>query len=352
MRKFAKTAPLCVLLVCCTACGLVTSSVDADKSIEVRKHGTIKVGAVAPATGPTYWTMVERGARCAATRSAEVEFQWNSVRAPTDVREQADLLRDQIEVSDAIAYAPADPKSLAPVTEHAKSEGVAVSNFDTGTAPQPGGIPLFTTDNFVAAREAGRFVTGAPADVPTSGEVGVLDFQPGTEANKQRVAGFIAELGNDNRFHVVARRSSQDDVAIGRSGAQDMLRQHPNLSTIFATSRAATMGAAEAVQRAGKAGQVVVVGWGGAPEQIGAVQEGIVHGLVVQNPFRMGFDAVTAVIDRIREGKFSSDEDTRAMVVHQDNLGSPEVTDLLDPTCTHLPPGVRVDEDPGSDDAE
>jgi ribose transport system substrate-binding protein len=58
----------------------------------------------------------------------------------------------------------------------------------------------------------------------------------------------------------------------------------------------------EAVRRAGRAGEIVIVGWDTAPDELEAVEEGTVTALVAQNPFRMGYDGVNAAVEMIREG--------------------------------------------------
>jgi hypothetical protein len=47
-------------------------------------------------------------------------------------------------------------------------------------------------------------------------------------------------------------------------------------------------------------GKIVMVGWDAAPDEIAALKSGEISALIVQNPFRMGFDSVVAMTEHIR----------------------------------------------------
>ena len=83
------------------------------------------------------------------------------------------------------------------------------------------------------------------------------------------------------------------------------------------------LGAAEAVRQAGKAGDITIVGWDGNPKEVEAVRDGLVSTLVVQNPFRMGYDGVNAAVEIIREGKTVQGGDTGVTFVTKDNVDDP-----------------------------
>ncbi len=65
----------------------------------------------------------------------------------------------------------------------------------------------------------------------------------------------------------------------------------------------------------------------------------MVTALVAQNPFRMGFDGVNAVVSAIREGEQPKSGDTGATLVTQENLNDEEVLVVLKPSCENPPTG-------------
>jgi ribose transport system substrate-binding protein len=67
------------------------------------------------------------------------------------------------------------------------------------------------------------------------------------------------------------------------------------------------------------------------------VREGVISALVVQNPFRMGYDGVNAAVKMVRQGVQVQGQDTGATIVTKDNLNDPKVQSVLNPTCENPP---------------
>ena len=91
------------------------------------------------------------------------------------------------------------------------------------------------------------------------------------------------------------------------------------------------------MRRAGRTGEVIIVGWDTAPDELEAVEEGTVTALVAQNPFRMGYDGVNAAVEMLREGTQVEGADTGSTLVTQDNLNDSEVEAVLNPSCDNPP---------------
>ena len=118
---------------------------------------------------------------------------------------------------------------------------------------------------------------------------------------------------------------------------RDILTAHPDLNGIFAANEPGVVGAVQAVRQAGKAGKIVIVGWDAAPDEVKGVQNGEISALVVQNPFRMGFDSVNAIVKKIRQGTAPQSEDTGVTFVTKSNINDPKVKSLLTPSCSNPP---------------
>jgi ribose transport system substrate-binding protein len=67
------------------------------------------------------------------------------------------------------------------------------------------------------------------------------------------------------------------------------------------------------------------------------VEDGVISALVVQNPFRMGYDGVNAAVKIVREGATVEGQDTGATIVTRDNLEDEEVQSVLNPSCENPP---------------
>ncbi len=236
---------------------------------------------------------------------------------------------------DGLVYAATDAKVLSQVTESAMQQDVTVVNIDSGTDPQPPEVPVFATDNVAAARKVPDLLAEELGE--DGGEVAFIPFQQGTSTNEQREKGFKEGMEQHPELELVAQQSSQSDYNTALRVTEDILTANPNLDAIFAANEPGVLGAAEAVRKAGKAGEIVIVGWDASPEEIKGVKDGVISSLVVQNPFRMGYDGVNAAVSMIREGTDVDSEDTGVTFVTKENVDKPEVQSVLNPSCDDPP---------------
>lgn len=302
------------------------------------ESGPLNLAVVPKAIGFDFWEQVRIGAECAASKLDDVDVQWDGVTAETDVTGQINLLQNFITQGvDGLVYAATDAKALAQVTEQAKDQDVTVVNIDSGTEPQPSDVPVFATDNVEAATKVPDLLA---QDIgKQGGDIAFIPFQAGTLTNQQREEGFKRGLEQHPELELVAEQSSQSDYNTGLRVTEDILTANPDLDGIFAANEPGVLGAAEAVRRAGKAGEVVIVGWDASPDEIKGVEQGLISALVVQNPFRMGFEGVNAAVQMIRQGKQVQSGDTGVTIVTKENLDDPEVQAVLNPSCENPPTG-------------
>ena len=87
-----------------------------------------------------------------------------------------------------------------------------------------------------------------------------------------------------------------------------------------------------ALREIGKAGgRVKMVGFDAGTQSIEDLEHGDVQGLIVQNPMRMGYEGVMAVVAAIRGEKVEPRVDTGVVLVTKENMQSDSVLPLLHP---------------------
>ncbi len=326
-----------ILAVTLAACGAQVRESGGGEGGGGSQEGPLRIAVVPKAVGFDFWEQVRIGAQCAAKEAggSEVDIQWDGVTAETNVSGQVDLLTNfATQGVDGMVYAATDAKVLADVSQNALDQGVTVVNIDSGTDPQPKQVPVVATDNVAAAEDATRLLI---EEMGGKGEVAFIPFQPGTATNDTRTEGFKNVLEDNPDVELVAEQSSQSDYNKALSVTEDILTANPGLDAIYAANEPGVLGAAEAVRSAGKEDDITIVGWDTAPDEVKAVEEGVVTALVAQNPFRMGYDGVNSAVKAIRGEGELKDIDTGATLVTQDNLDDPEVKAVLDPSCQNPP---------------
>lgn len=300
------------------------------------KKGPVRLAVVPKAVGFDFWEQVRVGAQCAASKQKDVKVQWDGVTVETDVNGQVNLLQNFVTQGvDGLVYAATDAKVLNQVTQNALDQGLTVVNIDSGTDPQPKQVPVVATDNVAAAERATELMAKELGD--KGGKVAFIPFQPGTATNDTRAKGFKNVMKKNSQLELVATQSSQSDYNTALRVTNDILTAHPDLDAIYAANEPGVLGAAEAVRQAGKAGDITIVGWDTAPDEIKGVKEGVITALVAQNPFRMGYDGVNSAVKNIRQGAKLQNIDTGAALITKDNVNDKEIKALLKPSCDNPP---------------
>nr|HPJ99743.1 substrate-binding domain-containing protein [Candidatus Hydrogenedentota bacterium] len=117
----------------------------------------------------------------------------------------------------------------------------------------------------------------------------------------------------------------------GMNVTQDMITANPNLAGIFAANEGGAIGAAQALRADGKAGEIKLVAFDASDEEIAALKEGVIQALVVQNPYKMGYEGVKAAVDHLEGRPVEKRIDTGVTVVSMENFDEPEIQNILNP---------------------
>ena len=330
MRPSALRAALALLATCAAAgCAVVK---DHKAAITLQPESPIHLAVIPKSVGLDYWSKVHAGAVCAASRMRGVQVTWNGVTDETDVVGQLNLLNNYIAQGvNGLVYAATDATAMSEVSTSAKKAGIKVVSIDSGTTPQPKNVPLIETNNVAAAKLAASQL--AKAVGPGGGKVAIIAFHAGSQTNDQRVQGFEAGLKKYPKLHLVGIQYSQNDYNTALTVTANILTANPDLKGIFAANESSDVGAVEAVRIAHRVGKVKIVGWDTSPDEVDGVKQGIVSGLISQDPFRMGYDGVRSAVAILRRQGSPKNEDTGAVMVTRANLNNPVVRQFTSPRC-------------------
>ncbi len=275
-----------------------------------------------------FWISVKAGAEAAAAE-LDARILWQGPARETEIDEQINIVQDMITRGvDGIVLAACDANALISVVEQADRAGIPVVMVDSDVNSD---IPksLVATDNI----EGGAIAVRVLADlIGGAGDVGLIPFVPGAATSELREQGFREELPKFPDVRLVAVNYSQSDAATGMNVTSDMLTAHPNIAGIFAANEPGAIGAAQALRTAGKVGDVKMVAFDASGEQLTALRDGVIQALLVQDPFKMGNEAVRAVVDAIQGNPVPKRVDTGVNVITQENIDDPDIQALLSGT--------------------
>ena len=309
-------------------CGKKTTDVGSQGDGAPRGGREVREIAVMPkATVAEFWLTVKAGAEKAAEESG-VKILWKGPAQETDVAGQIAILEDFVSQGiDGIVLAACDAKALVDPVKRAKEKGIPVVTIDSGLDPDVSDC-FVATDNVEGARKAAETLIEL---IGGEGEVGLLPFVPGAATSQLREQGFKEGIAGHPKVKLVATLYSQSDVGTAVRVTEDMLTANPGIRGIFAANEPGAMGCAQVLEERGLAGKIKLVAFDAADEEIAALEKGVIQALIVQNPFRMGYEGVLTCVKRLNGEPVEQRIDTGVTVVTKDNLSDPEIQKLLHP---------------------
>ena len=286
------------------------------------------VGVVPKGTNHIFWQTVHAGALAAADEF-DLEIIWNAPQLEVDTSRQISIVENLIARRvDGIVLAPVEEDALVGVVERAVSEGIPVSIFDSGIKTDKI-ISYVATNNYdagvMAARRMGKILGG-------KGKVGVIGFMPGSASTMDREAGFNDTIAREYPLiQNLGVRFPMADRARALAEAENMMTANPDLAGLFADNESSTDGTVRAVKQRNAAGKVKIVGFDASKELVDELKAGAIDSIVIQDPFKMGYESTKAVALYLSGEEPVREIDSGAYLVLRENVDTPEMHERLFP---------------------
>lgn len=292
-----------------------------------RSHRKV-IGVVPKGLAHLFWQSIHAGA-AAAGEEFGVDIQWNGPSLETEYSRQIQIIDAMIARRvDALAISPADQNALVQVVDRAMSQGIPVTIYDS-SLNSTNYTSYVATNNYaageLAARHLGKILGG-------KGKVAMLMHVPGSGSTLEREKAFDAVMAAEfPGISIVARQFGMSDRARAMAAAEDMFVAHPGLDAIFASAEPSTVGASQAIKSRGLTGKIKFVGFDSSDSLIEDLRAGVIDALVVQDPFKIGHEAVRTLVDKLNGKTPPKRIDCDATVVGAPDLARPEIQTLLRP---------------------
>jgi ribose transport system substrate-binding protein len=217
------------------------------------------------------------------------------VSAEFDSARQANQLDEFIvQKVDAIVVCPCDSRSVGASIAAANQAKIPVFTADIANLSPLGTVVThIASDNVQGGREAAKLIASA---LGGQGSVAVLSH-PEVASVSDRVKGFKEELGHHPGIRLVAELSAEGKRDKAVRVMEDLLQSQPDLQGVFAINDDTALGVLAAIESAGKAGRIRIVGYDATPEARTKIAAGLIHGDVIQDPKRIGELTLRAIHD-------------------------------------------------------
>jgi ribose transport system substrate-binding protein len=283
-------------------------------------------------TTSNYWQIVLAGARKAG-KDLGVNVPELGAQSESDISGQISILENAVsEKPAAIVISPTEFKALGkPIDEAAKK--IPIIGIDSA-ADSKAFTSFLTTDNV----QGGRIAADGLAEGITAkygkaeGDVALITSLPGVGSLDQRAKGFKEVLAAKYPgLKLVADKVADGQATTGLNIMTDLITANPNLRGVFASNLIMAQGAGQAIAENKKADAIKLIGFDSDDKLIGFLKDGTIYALVVQDPYRMGYDGIKTALGVSKGEKVAKDVDTGANLITKANMTGEKQNALLNP---------------------
>ena len=264
-----------------------------------------------------------------AARDFNVDVLWNGPREETEFSRQIEIVDSMVaQHVDGLAISATDHTALVAPVRRAMQAGIPVTVFDSGL-DITGYVTFVATDNYgagvTAAEKLAELLHGR-------GKVAELMHKPGGMSTGDRERAFEATMASQfPAIRIVDRRYGMADRAKSRDAAENILTAHPDLDGMFASAEANSLGAIQAIEARGMSGQIKLITFDFSDEHVAALKAGTINVMLVQDPYRIGYEAVHSLVMKLNGQPPPKQIDLKARVIVKQDLARPEIQALLFP---------------------
>lgn len=293
----------------------------------------LKLAVIPKGTTHEFWKAIHAGAEAAAVEEG-CKIEWRGPLKEDNKDEQIKIVDDFINQKvDGIVLAPLDDTAMRTPVDDAQKAGIPVVIIDSDVKTDTY-VSFVATDNEKGGYDGGKKLAEL---LGGKGKVVMLRYQEGSASTMNREKGFLKAMAETPGIQVVSsdrHGGATTESAFAESqNLLNPLKKGDGLSIdgIFCPNESTTFGMLRALQDGGFAGKVKFVGFDSSPKLVDGMRAGHIHGLVLQNPYKMGYEGVKTMLAHIKGTKVERRVDTGVAVVTPENMDQEEMKKLLAP---------------------
>ncbi len=300
-----------------------------------KKPREVTIAVIPMGTTHEFWKSIHAGAETAAREAGGVKIVWKGPLREDDRDEQVRIIEDFVAARvSAIMLSPMDDRTFIRPVMEAKSAGIPTILVNSSLEGDSH-VSFVATDNYrggaLAAEHMGKITGG-------KGKIIIIRLNEGDVTTMERVKGFRETIAAKFPGIVIVSENQYAGVTTEsafRTG-ENLFNRYPDVTALFTPNESSTFGFLRVLQDRGIAGKIWFVGFDSSEKLIEAMKKRELHGLVIQNPFAMGYIGVKTTLAHLRGEPVEKRIDTGVILASPDNMDDPEVAKLLKPDLSML----------------
>ncbi|HTO34302.1 MAG TPA: substrate-binding domain-containing protein [Pararhizobium sp.] len=252
-----------------------------------------------------------------AQTGSDVQIDYSAPQQ-ADVVQQNQILESSIATRpDGIAIDLLDASGNRASLEEAIGQEIPVTIFDS-VPPADMNLTSIGNDFCEQANIAARRLVELLGE---KGEVAIMMGVPSAPNHAIRAECHQKIFDQYPNMKVVATGIDNDDIETAQKQAAAIMQANPNLKGWVASDAAGPIGIGQAIQEAGKVGQVTLVGLDDLPEMLQLIRDGVADSSSSTKPEMQGYWAVMTMWQKAIGLDTPKYIDTGIAILNKDNVG-------------------------------
>ena len=343
------------------------------QGLNLEKGSSISI--IGRGSSSAYWKAVQEGAKQAVADintnlgykgNDKVKLVYSAPETENDVDDQVNILDEELaRYQVAVGIAAVDSGACEVQFDLAAENGIPIVAFDSGTDYQ-NIVSMIDTDNTTAAATAASKLCNS---IGESGQILVIAHDSKSTSSEEREQGFVQEVEKNDPNVTVAEIWHLDDLdAISKeinadsseknsqetadnvqkaeeenadsrdtqTAQQDaikyLLEKYPDVKGIFATNETVAdlvVNVLDSMDKTTGEDRIKVVSFDGGEDQMKLLEDGKIDGLIVQNPYGIGYATVVACARAVLGQGNEATVSTGYTWVTKDNMNKDSIKKML-----------------------
>lgn len=295
-----------------TALGALALSVASTGAALAASHAKTSACLITKNNTNPFFVKMKEGAEAKA-KEAGIDLQSYAGKVDGDAGPQITAIENCMAAGAKGILITASNDSVVPALKKARQAGILVIALDTPLADADAQDMTFATDNFEAGLLIGKWAKAKLGDAAKDAKIGMLDInKDNISVDVQRDTGFLVGfgievpnlkvMGSETDPRVIGHESSGANPEGGVKSVENLLAKEPNMNVVYTINEPAAEGAYQALKKAGKEKDVLIVSVDGGCPGVASVKSGVIGATSQQYPLLMASKGIEAIAAFAKDG--------------------------------------------------
>lgn len=282
-----------------------------------KDDNTVKVGVSISSFDDTFLMYMKDGmADYAKALGKEVEVTY------VDAKEDAATQLSQVENfvvqgMDAVVVVPVNTEATGPITQSALESKIPLVYVNRKPNNLPKEVYYVGSEDKIAGELQAKYLA---EQLDGQGNIVVLMGKLDNEGSHKRTEGVEEILGGFDKMQVTRKQTGQWQRSLGMSVMENWLASGDRIDAVASNNDDMAIGAIEAIEAAGKAGEILIVGVDATPDGLAELQKGRMSATVFQDAAGQGKGAIEVAVSAAKGMEVEKEKWIPFQLVTQENI--------------------------------